>query len=41
MTTSKSVYENSYFYTGWSFEEVLPFFKISEDNQDYGFAKDT
>jgi hypothetical protein len=26
---------------GWSFEEVLPFFKISEDNQDYGFAKDT
>lgn len=26
---------------GWSYEEVLPFFKISEDNQDYHIAKDT
>jgi len=27
--------------TGWSFEEVLPFFKISEDNRDYHIAKNT
>jgi hypothetical protein len=25
---------------GWSYEEVLPFFKISEDNRDYIYAKD-
>jgi len=29
------------FSLGWSFEEVLPFFKISEDNRDYSFAKDS
>ena len=27
------------FFTGWSYEDVLPFFKISEDNRDYQFAK--
>jgi hypothetical protein len=26
--------------SGWSYEEVLPFFKISEDNRDYIYAKD-
>ena len=26
---------------GWSYAEVLPFFKISEDNRDHYFAKDT
>ena len=25
---------------GWSFDEVLPFFKISEDQQNYHLAKD-
>ena len=27
--------------SGWSFDEVLPFFKASEDNRDYSTAKDT
>jgi len=26
---------------GWSFDEVLPFFKLSEDNRDYSVASDT
>ena len=29
------------FLTGWSYEDVLPFFKISEDNRDYQIAKNT
>ena len=32
---------NNLFIKGWSFDEVLPFFKQSEDNRDYNIAKDT
>jgi choline dehydrogenase-like flavoprotein len=25
-------------FTGWSYDEVLPFFKIAEDNRDFAYA---
>lgn len=37
-TSSNTIFS---FYIGWSYEEVLPFFKQSEDNRDYNIAKDT
>ena len=32
---------NIYVILGWSYEEVLPFFKISEDNRDPKIARNT